>query len=223
MNIASLDGADGRAAEGRPPQWRQAWMRTLEHAWQQKLRSCPVGQEEGMAAATGGTPRDEPPVVAGNSGLPAAATHSWPLSSAAVPASRATAPSHSAEVASLASPVAGSKTLPSAQPVVWPATPLPVPVQAVVQRRHASDIPATPMALRDPLPDRHVLALPESGGIAVWVRDASLDDAGREQLAQRLRSALRIEGLDVHRVAVNGRTVYQSAGANPSAPRSIRS
>lgn len=226
MNIEPLQGGDGRAVEGRHPHWRQAWMRTLEHAWQQQLRSSPAGQEQGAAATVVEATPDEPPTVAGNAGLHAETAHFWPQSLVAARASRATAPSPSAKAALLNSSVADSKTLPAAQPpcspqVFWPATPMPP--QAVVQRRHASDLAATMAASREPIPERHVTALPESGGVAVWVRDASLDDLGREQLAQRLRTALRSDGLDVHRVTVNGRTVYQSSGANPSAPASIRS
>ncbi len=41
-------------------------------------------------------------------------------------------------------------------------------------------------------------------GVEVWVRDASLDAAGRERLASRLRMQLRLE-----RLTVNGETIDQ--------------
>ena len=224
MNIASIDTSSGAAEESRGPQWGQAWMKTLEQAWQQQPQPWHCGCGAGKAS----TPEPAQPDALQVSGpAPSGAADTWLPFLAAAMAFRPAGVTLSAGEVAAREPVApaqkhgtAASALASA-PAGQPAS--AQPASATALRRETRDGPAAAATPRDPLPERHVMALPEAGGVAVWVRDASLDEAGREQLAQRLRRALLHAGLDLQRVAVNGRTVYESAAAGQSAPVQPRS
>jgi len=224
MNIASIDTGSGAAEESRGPQWGQAWMKTLEQVWRQQPQPRHCGREAGGASAAEPA---QPDALQAPAPAPSGAADAWlPFLAAAMAFQPAAATPSTGE------PAAREPAAPAREPgtAAQALAPAPAgqpasaqPALATVLRRDTRDGPAAAAMPRDPLPERHVMALPEAGGVAVWVRDASLDEAGREQLAQRLRRALLNAGLDLQRVAVNGRTVYESAAAGQSAPVQPRS
>jgi hypothetical protein len=222
MNIASLDGGDGMAAGSPAPQWRQAWMKTLERAWQQQPQPRHGGGQEGASGAAAPAPQDAARPHAAAPSADADARLAGPAAAMAFhPAAASTAPGAAPEgEPAVTVPKAGDVAPLVAMVLPGPPAARP-PLPAGAALHESRDGAAAPTQPRDPLPERHLLALPEAGGLAVWVRDASLDDAGREQLTQRLRRVLRGAGFEVHRVAVNGRAVYESAaaavpGSNPT-------
>lgn len=228
MNIASAGSAGLAPAEGDSGQARgglkQSWMKSLEQAW----REAPRGEapQRGRDRVMGGGEAPEPgpnrTVVAAwqQPEQPLARQTAMPGEAAAI------APQGTAALAGAgpagARPV-GRATAALCAPALQPVPQQLAPPAAGGPLRDVPELPGTgeparpPRAPQEPLAPRSLLTLPEGDGLAVWVRDGALAAPDAARLADGLRRAARELGVNLRRVAVNGRTAYEVA--DTSSPR----
>jgi hypothetical protein len=226
MNIATAASAGLAPAEGDSGQARaglkQSWMKSLEQAWRQAPGEAPRHGRDTVAA---GSQAIEPvdaqaaPVVAWQHTEQLLATHAATAAAKAAPQGSRALGGAGPDGARLAGRASAALCAPVMMPVPQPVAPraaLPVAAGPVPE---APELPNTPEPIRasraphEPLAPRSLLALPEGDGLAVWVRDGALAERDGVRLADGLRRAARELGMNLRRVAVNGRTAYDAADA----------
>lgn len=198
----------------------QAWLKTLEQAWQGETDlphdSNAATTSRASEKAAGPRPMAAAPAADENGEETAPGTAGIVASEASQCLAAARASDQATFVPRTVSNVPTNAFPPPAH------SPFAQPVRVSRPVVHAGSadpvLPAIAVRGNAEVSSRNVLVLPDGEGFSVWVRDARADPAARAALATRLLAGFKEAGLAPRRISVNGITVYDAFPGETAPP-----